>query len=169
MKRALFIVLFACAVMISYQAQTSAQNAQSAFDQLKSLAGEWQGQSSMGGQSYPVKLKYEVISGGSAVIETMQPGTEPAMVSVYHENGDKLMMTHYCTGNNQPRLQTASLATPGKLDFEFLDISNMNSADGEYISGLILTIKDKDHITEEWKHSGKETMGNMVVDYVRVK
>jgi hypothetical protein len=168
MKRA-FLVLFVCALIISYQAQISAQNAQSAFDQLKSLAGEWQGQSSMGGQTFPVKLKYEVISGGSAVMETMQGGTEPAMVSVYHENGDKLMMTHYCSGNNQPRLQTASLATPGKLDFEFLDISNLTSADGEHISGLVLTIKDKDHITEEWKHSGKGTTGNMVVDYTRVK
>jgi outer membrane lipoprotein-sorting protein len=169
MKRALFVVLLVCAVMMAPQALLSAQNAQSAFDQVKSLAGEWQGQSSMGGQTFPVKLKFEVISGGSAVMETMQPGNEPAMVSVYHENGDKIMMTHYCTGNNQPRLQTASLATPGKLDFEFLDISNLTSPDTEHISGMVLTIKDNDHITEEWKHSGKETMGNMVVEFTRVK
>jgi len=169
MKRALFVALLVCAVTLAYQTQVSAQNAQSAFDQLKSLAGEWQGQSSMGGKTYPVKLKFEVISGGSAVMETLQPGNEPPMTSVYHENGDKLMMTHYCSGNNQPRLQTATLATPGKLDFEFLDISNLTSPDVEHISGMSLTIKDNDHITEEWKHSGKETMGNMVVDFTRVK
>lgn len=164
MKRCLALVFVISLAALLVQ-PANAQNAQSAFNQIKSLAGEWQGQSSVGGQTIPVKLTYVVISGGSAVMETMQAGNEGAMVSIYHENGGKLMMTHYCTGNNQPRLQVQNFDDPQRLDFQFLDISNLASPDGEYISGLVVTFKDKDHFTQKWSHRG----GDLVAEFERVK
>ena len=42
--------------------------------------------------------------GGSAVTETLFPGTAHEMMSVYHMDGDDLVLTHYCAGGNQPRM-----------------------------------------------------------------
>ncbi len=42
----------------------------SKFDKLKSLAGEWEGKSKDG---KPVILSYKLVSGDSALVETLQP------------------------------------------------------------------------------------------------
>src|SRR5262245_33835119 len=71
------------------------------FEKLKSLAGEWQAQGPHG----LTKVSYEIVSGGTAVMETIIPPQEPTMVTLYHRDGDQLMMTHYCSGGNQPRMR----------------------------------------------------------------
>jgi hypothetical protein len=167
MKRIILFVFLICGFALFLQ-PVNAQNSQSAFNQIKSLAGEWKGDAAEGGQTMPLTLKYEVISGGSAVMETMGFPGSPGMVSVYYQNGDKLMMTHYCTSNNQPRLQASNFDIPERLDFQFLDISNLSSPDAEHIGGLILTFKDKDHIVQEWSHRGKGDMEDLAVEYTRV-
>ena len=63
----------------------------SIFEKFKALAGEWEGPGSDGKM---VKVKYEIFSNGSAVVETL---TEPepeehTMVTVYHMDGDDVRM-----------------------------------------------------------------------------
>ena len=62
------------------------------FEKIKSLAGEWQGTRAMDDKT--VNVTYELVSNGSTVMETLMPSDEPNMVTIYHLNGDKLMMTH---------------------------------------------------------------------------
>jgi hypothetical protein len=112
-----------------------------AFAQLKNLAGTWQ-------QDGVDALKYEVISGGSAVAEYMDD-----MVTVYHLDHDRLLMTHYCSAGNQPRLELAADATkPQELDFRFLDITNLEPGSG-YISGATFTLVDANTLTEVWTYT----------------
>ena len=61
--------------------------AAAAFERLKSLAGTWQVDGSMGkGQSI-----YEVVANGSTVIERFtHDGMPSPMITAYHLNGDKL-------------------------------------------------------------------------------
>jgi hypothetical protein len=44
----------------------------------------------------PVRVEYRVTGAGSAVVETLFPGTPHEMVTVYHARKGVLCMTHYC-------------------------------------------------------------------------
>ena len=53
----------------------------------------------------PRMAEYRVTASGTAVVETLFPGSDHEMVSVYtkdKKSGD-LLMTHYCGLGNQPR------------------------------------------------------------------
>ena len=72
---------------------------------IQSLAGTWVGTSnSTHDGERQTKVVYEVTSGGSAVVEKLGAGTSHEMVSVYHDKGGKLSMTHYCMLGNQPEM-----------------------------------------------------------------
>ncbi len=170
MKR--FVVLFlSLAVIVWIATQTSAQSGKNSLmsfrwvshltppempeskaapglEKLKSLAGDWQGKDSKGGA---LKVSYQLISNGSSVMETLMPAKEPSMVTIYHLDGDNLMMTHYCSMANQPRMRAA--AAPGdvkKLDFSFVDATNLASPSDAHMHNLVITFQDKDHISQEW-------------------
>src|SRR5262249_41550662 len=121
-----------------------APSASSAFDSLKSLAGEWQAKDPEG-KIETMSLK--LVSGGSVLMESMQ---HESMVTMYHVDNDRLMLTHYCAARNQPRMQ-AHVSDDGKtFTFDFVDATNLaNPADG-HMRKLVLTIQDKDHFTEQW-------------------
>ena len=72
------------------------------FKNLKMLEGEWEGTNPAG---IPVTVTYEVYSGGSAIMEKLQPQGEASMITVYHMDDGNLMMTHYCSAGNQPRMK----------------------------------------------------------------
>ena len=146
--KAMRSVLFLLAVLWLGVAPAVAQSkAQASFDKLKTLAGNWEG--TAGGVLS--KVSYRVISNGSVIEETMQNGTEDTMVTIYHLDGDRLMVTHYCGAGNQPRM--VATPDPGKLNvfaFKFLDATNLSSTQEGHMRDLVLTIVDKDHITQQW-------------------
>jgi hypothetical protein len=122
----------------------SAPNAGASLDTLKGLAGQWQVKDPSGKQQI---ITWKVISGGSAVMETMQ---EESMVTMYHVDKSRLMLTHYCAAQNQPRMQ-AQVSDDGKtFTFDFLDATNLASPADGHMHKMVLTIQDKDHFTEQW-------------------
>lgn len=85
-------------------------------------------------------VRYRVASGGTVVEETLMPGTPHEMISLYHLDGDELLMTHYCSSGNQPRLRLDRAAsTPDALRFTFVSGTNMNPAKDHHIRGLTLS------------------------------
>ena len=42
-----------------------------------------------------MRVSYRVTAGGSAILETTAAGTPMEMISMYHDRGGKLFMTHY--------------------------------------------------------------------------
>jgi hypothetical protein len=126
------------------------------FDKLKTLAGEWQGTSS---GNTPVRVSYQLTSGGSALMETIRAGNEGEMLTVYHRDGDSLLMTHYCMAQNQPRMRARpKTAEIRELEFDFVDVSNLSKPDAGHMRGLLLTFEDANHITAKWtwKEKGQE-------------
>jgi hypothetical protein len=119
-----------------------------AFDQLKSLAGNWEHTNSAGQK---VQVSYEVISKGSVVMERVHPGNEPDMITMYSLEGDRILATHYCSMGNQPTMQTApSPAANGKLDFTFLRLAGAKSPDEGHMSALTVSMPDKNHLVQTW-------------------
>lgn len=149
MKRWFMIVLSA-AVLAAAPIRVGAQSPAAAwFDRLKGLAGTWQGKLSDGGETV---VSYRVASAGTAVIETIgEEGT--GMVSVYTVDGNRILMTHYCSAGNQPRMAAKVTSADQKtLTFEFLDITNLSSPEAMHIHGLAMTWVDADHVTNVWTH-----------------
>jgi len=149
--RTLFALAFCfllCAVLAAQETHSAARSTP-AFDQLKALAGEWEGKASSGGS--PTKVSYKVVSNGSVVMEHLQPTKEPEMITMYTLDGDRIVVTHYCSMGNQPTLQTAPLtAATGKLDFAFVRLSGAKSPDDAHMAALVVSIPDKDHLTQTW-------------------
>lgn len=136
---AIVIALLALSVTV-----LSAPNAKASFESLKALAGQWETKDPSGKMQ---TFTWKVVSGGSVLMESMQ---EESMVTMYHVDNNRLMLTHYCAAQNQPRMQ-AQVSDDGKtFTFDFIDATNLaNPADG-HMRKLILTIQDKDHFTEQW-------------------
>jgi hypothetical protein len=146
--KAIRIVLFLIAVLGLLVSPVVAQSkAQSSFDRLKTLVGQWEG--SLAGATS--KVSYRLVSNGSVLEETMKSGKEDTMITIYHLDGDRLMVTHYCGAGNQPRM--VATPDPGKPDviaFKFLDATNLSSTQVGHMRDLVLTLVDKDHITQQW-------------------
>ena len=48
------------------------------------------------------------------------------VLTVFHLDGDRLILTHYCMAGNQPRMQATSYdAKKGEIRFQFLDATNL--------------------------------------------
>ena len=123
-------------------AQSSAQQT---FDRLKTLNGMWEGKNPEGRD---VKISYRTTSGGSAMMSEIL--AEEDMISMFHLDGDRLLMTHYCGAGNQPRMK-ASASPDGKtVTFDFLDATNLSSPDAAHMHRMVLTMIDANHHTEEW-------------------
>ncbi|HET9480961.1 MAG TPA: hypothetical protein VFP98_04325, partial [Candidatus Polarisedimenticolia bacterium] len=98
----------------------AASGSGSGFERLKSLEGTWRGKAPDGA---PVTVTYKVIAAGSAVMEQLSVEN---MITVYHADGDNLMLTHYCAGNNQPRMRASAAGQDGSvLSFHFVDATNL--------------------------------------------
>ena len=65
------------------------------WNSLKSLAGTWVQAGKDGKPSDKVVSTYRVTAAGSAIVEVLFPGSEQEMVTVYHQDGDDLLLTHY--------------------------------------------------------------------------
>lgn len=133
-------------------AAPEASDAQAAFAKLKALAGEWEGNGADGSHSH---LQYEVISGGSAVVERFvndKMGSGNAMVTVYYLDGGRLLLQHYCMAKNQPRMLAESFnPASGELRFHFLDATGLASPSDGHMHNATFHFVDADHISEDWQ------------------
>ena len=123
--------------------------ATAAFSRLKSLAGEWTAETEMG----RVRLNYELIAGGTALVERFTSEKEAPMLTVYHFDGNRLMLTHYCSAGNQPRMQAGAFhPETGELEFRFLDATNLASPSAGHMHNARIRVVDKDHMVAEWQY-----------------
>src|SRR5215470_13465360 len=108
----------------------SAQSdAKKAFDQMKTLTGTWEGKTSSGQTGQVI---YRTTSNGSALMSEIKSGPED-MITMFHMDGDRLLMTHYCGAGNQPRMK-ATLSPDGKtVTFTFVDATNFASSDAGHM------------------------------------
>lgn len=121
-------------------AQDSAPAA-GAFERFKALAGEWIDVDGVAGPKGAVLATYRLTGAGSAVVETLFPGSPHEMTTVYHRDGNDLVLTHYCAGGNQPRMRartvkanTVVFAFDGGTNFDPAVDSHMHEAEIEFLA-----------------------------------
>ena len=95
-------------------------------------------------------LSVRVIAGGSAVVERQFPGTPMEMVTVYHLDGDEVMLNHYCMLGNQPRLKATMGDEKDTIVFNFVSATNLASKNDPHMHEGKMTFVDKDSIRSTW-------------------
>lgn len=141
-------------LLVLFSAPVRAQDSsEEAFEKLKSLVGKWTG---VGPSGLTLVVTYELVSGGQAVVETRVPKGEPSMVSIFHLDNDELMMTHYCSVGNQPRMK-ADLTSPGTIEFSMIDVTGLSSENEGHMYGLRFDFDDPSHLRQlwTWREDGK--------------
>src|SRR5438045_3890691 len=84
------------------------------LEPLKKLEGTWESSD----KDHPARITYKMSSGGSIVVETLSMmNHSDDMVTIYHSDGDRLVMTHYCSLGNQPHMIAEKETTPGTIRF----------------------------------------------------
>ena len=161
---AAFVALTGCATTGPHVAGKPSPKTTAAFEQLKSLAGEWESPDEKGVKR--VASVISVTSNGSAVREIMFPGTPHEMTNMYHLDGDAIVATHYCAMGNQPRMRATG--SDGKVfEFKFEDITNLSSKETDPMASLLLTIHDTNRISESWDTLKANGTHSVVFDLTR--
>lgn len=121
---------------------------QKSFDQLKSLAGSWEGKNSEG---MPLLVSFRETAAGSALMSEIHGHGPENMISMFNLDGpNRLLLTHYCGVGNQPRM-TGSASADGKtITFDFLDATNLATPDAGHMQRLVITVVDTNHHKEDW-------------------
>lgn len=134
-------------------ARPDGASARVAFHRLKSLAGTWEGPSadaSTGAVFMPAaRFEYHVTGGGSAVVEWANVGTPEEMLSVFFLDGDRLVLQHYCSAANQPRLELISAGEDG-LFFDFVGGDNLDPSVDGHIHSVRFTFQPDGRLGSLW-------------------
>src|SRR5437899_8305241 len=114
--------------------------AQTSFDTMKTLAGDWEGpvKTDMPVEANvdikPLHVSMRVTSRGNVLVhEFQEAGTplDPAKydhpVTMLYVDGDRLNLVHYCDAGNRPRMIGKISPDGKKLEFEFAELSGSNN------------------------------------------
>jgi hypothetical protein len=151
----------------AYAADKQDNGATAAFERVKSLAGTWEAITEKG----KVTSSYEVVSNGSAVLEKINVPGETEMVTVYHLAGNRLVLTHYCSAGNQPRMQAEAFdPASNQLVFDFAGGDNLTDPNSGHMHNAVMKFAGPDSFSAAWTfhHNGKAAFTENI-QYHRVK
>ena len=92
------------------------------------------------------------------------------MISVYHLDGNRLLLTHYCMAGNQPRMQAGAFdPKTNRIDFQFLDATNLPSPDAGHMHRVVVRFQGPSEVTEDWTfYKGGKAAFTVPLHYHRV-
>jgi len=116
---------------------------------VKDLVGDWEEIGSDGKPTGAIVSQYRLTAGGTTVLETVFPGTKHEMVTLYSEEDGALVLTHYCTSGNQPRMR-AERTQPNRIVYRMTGIANLDSESEPHMRQGTVTWLGEDEIETEW-------------------
>lgn len=135
------------AVTPAFAADQSSTNADAAFAKLKTLVGTWEAESSKG----KAVSTYELLANGTALVEHIQVPGESEMLTVYHLDGNHVLLTHYCTAGNQPEMQAEAYdPASNQLKFDFVRAGNLPDKNAGHMHTAVLKFTSDDSFTANW-------------------
>jgi hypothetical protein len=153
---------------IATPAPASAGSGAATFERLKGLVGTWEARDEKG--NLRMRTVYETIAGGKSLVEKLYPGDleHGDMMSVYHMDGNDLIITHYCMVGNQPTM-VADAAAGDRVTFTFQRATNLARTSDGHMGALEVTFKDDDHFTQVWTWMEGDTSKPDRMDYTRIR
>ena len=120
------------------------------LDTVKKLVGDWVGLDEDGVPTDNVVSSYRVTAGGTAVLDSEFGGTDHEMLTVYHQDGDDLVLTHYCVLGNQPHMRAEPGTGRDKLVFNCVGGTNLNCAVDKHMHRGEITLIGEDRLSSKW-------------------
>ncbi len=165
---ALILAGMLCLLIVSAFSSDEPKNtstpAQAAFERFKNLEGQWLGRSTKGWEEV---VGFKTIAQGSVVVEnSFDAHPNETMMTMFHLDGERLMLTHYCVAKNQPRLEATSFENDGKtITFTFLDATNLPSRDKGHMDKAVFRFADENKFSTQWTwyQNGKESWMEEIV------
>jgi len=89
---------------------------------------------------------------------------------MFHLDGDRLILDHYCDAGNQPRMVGTISPDSRTITFNVLDATNLLSSQPGHMQHVVFKLIDSDHHTELWEFAmaDDQRMGG-VLDLKRTK
>ena len=150
------------ALTLSPQLAVQAQervDAREGFERLKRLVGTWT--STVDGRSSTAT--YKLTGGGRVLVEDMG-----GMMTTYHLDGDRLVLTHFCGAGNQPRMR-ARKADDRQMSFEMFDITNLTSPKSYHSTHLDIVFVSEDRVDLAYRGSTDGRVSTQVFQLTRRK
>jgi hypothetical protein len=139
------VVVIVVVIVLGSRSVMGQSGAHKSFDLLKGMEGNWAGKNQQG---QPIQVTFRMTAGGSALMSEILGRGPENMITMFHMDGDRLLMTHYCGAGNQPRMKVIS-SDAKSVSFEFVDGTNIGPGDG-HMQQVTFTEADADHQVEEW-------------------
>jgi hypothetical protein len=134
---------------------------QQGLEMMKKMAGSWSG-TMMKKDGPPATVTYEVTSGGTAVLEKLDPGGQYEMTTVYYLDGADLLATHYCAAGNQPMMKlNTKLSDEKKLVFDFVRVTGLKKPDESYIHNVTHSLVEGNKLESVWQSSSASSEDEM--------
>jgi hypothetical protein len=133
---------------------------------LKSLVGTWTGEDRAHKKTTAV---FALVSNGRCIKETMPEHDGASMDTIFCDNGDSVIATHYCGAGNQPRFKSQPLPADKKsVHLDFLDATGMSSPDEGHMHSLVVELPDQAHLVQKWTFFEKgKPQDSVVFSYQR--
>src|SRR5271157_5129274 len=147
----LAVVLMSLSTMLFAQS-----DAQKSFDQLKTLAGSWEGILKTSPPTPEADGKHaqailRVTSMGNALMHEMKlEGRPDDPITMLYMDNDRLTLTHYCDAGNRPRMVARTSSDGKTVEFDFMDVAG--STEYGHMHHAVFTIIDANHHTEDWTY-----------------
>jgi hypothetical protein len=123
-------------------ADTEPFDAESAFAQLKELAGTWTGSS--GG------MRMEVTSAGHTIEQTVFPGGPHEMKTLFFLDQGSLIGQHYCALGNQPRLRFEPSDEAGLIRLVLDGGTNLDPERDYHVRAGLFRLLPGDRLESTW-------------------
>jgi hypothetical protein len=137
-----------------------------AFEAMKALVGTWEGTTLMEGKEMQAKITYALTSGGTALVETMGPGSPFEMITVYANNGNNVSAKHYCMIGNQPEMKLKKYGD-NQFTFEMDGSKGISSKKEPHMHAVTLTVNGN-KLRQDWTNfkEGKKA-DNAVFEFTK--
>jgi hypothetical protein len=100
------------------------------------LVGDWEAPVETG----VVRVSYRLASSGSVLVETFRTPSGKETLTVYHRDGARMLLTHYCAQENQPRLRAIAL-DDRDVRFELVDVTDLDAGES-VMRALVVSFRD---------------------------
>ena len=130
----------------------AAANEKSVMEKLAALEGDWMFLDENGEETDMIGSTFRLTAAGSALVEVMAPGSPEGfeMVNMYHADGDRVLMTHYCAAGNQPRMEVKATDDENRLELQFESVTNLASPDSNHMHSAEYIFHGDDRLTTRW-------------------
>ena len=92
------------------------------------------------------------------------------MITMYHLDGEDLILTHYCALRNQPRMKAKPSSSTTTIIFNYVDGTNMASKDAPHMHSVSFEFANDDRVETTWSmHAGGVEQSQAKFNMHRVK